>query len=74
MLSAPRWRDLHGVSAAYIEEMRTLGYRDLTADQLVQMRIHGVSPEYVRSLQAAGMAPISPDQLVRLRIAGFRPR
>jgi hypothetical protein len=52
--------------------MAALGYRSLTADQLVQMRIHGVTPEFVRTLQQQGIRTRSADQLVRLRISGFR--
>jgi hypothetical protein len=51
--------------------MARFGYRNLSADDLVNLRIHGVSADYIQSLQRAGMTHLSADQLVRLRLAGF---
>jgi hypothetical protein len=51
-----------------------MGYRDLSADDLVALSIHGVTADYVQSLQRAGMPRMSADQLVRLRLAGFDGR
>ena len=62
------------MSADYVEQLAALGYRNFSADDLVNLRIHGVSPEYVRRLAQTGMARMSADQLVRLRLAGFEPK
>jgi hypothetical protein len=53
--------------------MSSLGYRGLSVDQLVSMRIHGVTPDYVRAFKARGYTPPDADQLVRMRISGFDP-
>jgi hypothetical protein len=65
---------IHGVTGEYLQQLAALGYRNLTADDLVSLRIHGVSADYVRRLQQNGMTQLSADQLVRLRLAGFEPR
>jgi Mn-dependent DtxR family transcriptional regulator len=65
---------IHGVTAEYLNELAALGYRNLSAEELVSLRIHGVSADYVRRLKQNGMTQLSADQLVRLRNAGFEPR
>ena len=60
-------------SPDFIAEMSRLGYRNVPADKLVQMRIHGVTPDFIRGLQKEGIALPSPDQIVRLRLSGYRP-
>jgi len=34
---------IHGVSPEYISQMKARGLKDLTIDQLVDMRIHGIN-------------------------------
>ncbi len=51
-----------------------MGYRDMSADDLVSLSIHGVTADYLQSLQRAGMSRMTAEQLVRLRLAGFEPR
>jgi hypothetical protein len=65
---------IHGVGPDFLQQMAALGYRDLSADDLVSLSIHGVSADYVRRLEQNGMSRLSADQLVRLRLAGFEPR
>jgi len=54
--------------------MTSLGYRDLSAEDLVSLRIHGVTPDCVQLLRRAGMAHLSADQLVPLRLAALDGR
>lgn len=55
--------------SSYIEEMAAAGYRDLTVDQLVELKIQGVTGGYVRELADAGLHP-DVNHLVELRIQG----
>ena len=64
---------IHGVTPAFIRDLRELGYRDLSPGKLVELRIHGVTPDYIRGFQRAGLALPPADQLTRLRLAGFDP-
>jgi hypothetical protein len=44
---------IHGVSADFVEQLTGLGYRDVSADDLVAMKIHGVDTEYIKEMNAA---------------------
>jgi beta-lactamase regulating signal transducer with metallopeptidase domain len=61
---------LFDVSPAFIRDLRSLGYDELSLDDLVEFRIHGVSPEEVRDLASIGIEGLTPDRLVEFRIHG----
>lgn len=42
------------ITPEYIREMRTLGFKDLDAEELVGAKIHKVTPDYIRRMRAAG--------------------
>jgi beta-lactamase regulating signal transducer with metallopeptidase domain len=46
-------------SESYIDGMNSVGYTNLSVDQLITLRDHGVSPAYIRELKAAGY-PLPP--------------
>jgi beta-lactamase regulating signal transducer with metallopeptidase domain len=50
----------------------TLGYKDLSVDQLISLKIHGVTTEYVRDLLAAGLK-LKVDEIVSFAIHGAQP-
>lgn len=60
------------ITPEYIHEMRSLGFRDLEADDLVATRIHQVTPDYVRQMRAAGW-DLSLEDLQASRIHGATP-
>ena len=40
---------IHGVTPEFIRDLRALGYKDLSVDDLVKLRIHGAqSPSFER--------------------------
>ncbi len=63
---------IHGVSADYVKELKSLGYSNLPVEDLVRMRIHGVTPEFIRDVNAAGFKNMSADDLVDFSIHGRR--
>lgn len=56
-------------SRGWLDEIQSEGYRNLSVDQLIALKIHGVDGEYIRQLRAAGQQ-LTPDQLVAFRIHG----
>ena len=60
------------ITPDYIREMRNLGFKDITHDELVSSRIHKVTPEYVRQMRAAGW-DLSLDEYQSSRIHGATP-
>ncbi len=61
---------IHGVTAKSIEELRAMGYTNLTPRQLIEMRIFGVTPEYIRGVEAKGYKGVPVDKLIKLRMSG----
>ncbi len=57
---------------SYIADMEAAGYKNLTVDQLVAMKVQGVTPEYVRDMKAAGLNP-DVNQLIAMKIQGVSP-
>ncbi len=41
---------IHGVTPAFIQEMRSSGYPSVTPEDLIKLRIHGVDSSFVRSM------------------------
>jgi hypothetical protein len=61
---------IHGVDAAYIEEMsEVLGPRP-DADELLAMRIHGVTRPFIREMEDLHIRHLDTEQLIAFRIHG----
>jgi hypothetical protein len=76
----------HPVSAqSYIDGMKSAGLNDLSADDLIALKIQGVTPEYVRAIHDLGLQPdadglvglkvqgVTPEYIKELRALGFKP-
>jgi beta-lactamase regulating signal transducer with metallopeptidase domain len=57
---------------SYIDAMKAAGFDNLTADQLIALKVQGVSPEYVKSLHDLGLKP-DVDELIGLKVQGVTP-
>lgn len=63
----------HPVSAqSYIEGMKSAGLNNLSADDLIALKIQGVTPEYVRAIHDLGLQP-DADTLVGMKVQGVTP-
>lgn len=60
----------HGSS--FVEEIAAAGYRNLSVDQLISLKIHDVSGQYIREIRARGYNP-TVDELVALKIHDVTP-
>lgn len=57
---------------SYIAGLESAGLKNLTADQLINLKIQGVTPDYIRSIRAEGLNP-NVDELIQLKIQGVTP-
>ena len=57
---------------SYIDGMKSAGLNDLSADDLIALKIQGVTPEYVRAIHDLGLQP-DADGLVGLKVQGVTP-
>jgi bla regulator protein blaR1 len=57
---------------SFVGGIAALGYKDLSVDQLISLKIHGVTTEYVRDLLAAGLK-LKIDDVVNFAIHGAQP-
>ncbi len=76
----------HPASAqSYIDGMKSAGLDNISADDLIALKIQGVTPEYVRAMHDLGLHPevdeivgmkvqnVTPEYIKELRGLGFKP-
>ena len=61
------------VSPELVRELRTLGYTDIPADELVESQIHRVTPSFIRAMRSAGFENATLKQLKSAGIHGVTP-
>jgi len=49
------------------------GFRNLTVDELIELKIHGVTPEFALAVKQAGYPNITAQQLIEMAIHGVDP-
>lgn len=57
---------------SYIDGMKSVGLDNLSADQLIALKIQNVTPDYVRAMREIGLQP-HIEELIALRIQGATP-
>ncbi|WP_052518415.1 hypothetical protein [Archangium violaceum] len=60
-------------NAAYLEEMRKLGYTNITPDEHFQLAIFDLGPARVKALAELGYAKMSHDELLQVAIFQVTP-
>ena len=58
----------------FISGMASVGYTNLTVDELIALKDHDVTPEFIRKLQSAGFAHPDIEELIRTRDHGVDPQ
>ncbi len=48
-------------SGSYIDGIQAAGLKNLTVDELIQLKVQGVTPEYIRDMRATGLNPTVRD-------------
>ena len=57
---------------SYIDAMKAEGFDNLSADDLISMKVQGITPQYIHEIRAEGLKP-SADELVSLKVQGITP-
>jgi beta-lactamase regulating signal transducer with metallopeptidase domain len=57
---------------SYVEGMKSAGLGDLSADDLIALKVQNVTPEYVRQMHDLGLKP-DADGLVGMKVQGVTP-
>jgi beta-lactamase regulating signal transducer with metallopeptidase domain len=57
---------------SYLDAMEAAGFKNLTVDELISMKIQGVTPAYVKEMQELRLQP-TPDELIGMRVQGITP-
>jgi hypothetical protein len=63
----------HGVTLGFVHDMNRAGYRDLRAEDYVELHDHGVKPQFVEELKNAGY-DIPANRIVELHDHGVDSR
>lgn len=61
-----------GKRSSYIESLKEEGFENLTADQLIGMKVQGITPEYIHAMRAEGLKP-DVDELIGMKVQGIGP-
>jgi len=57
---------------SFIDSMKAEGFDNLSADELISLKVQGVTPGYIHEIRAEGLKP-SVDELVGLKVQGITP-
>lgn len=60
-------------SGGYLAGLKAEGFDNLSADEVIAMKIQGVTPEYIHEIHALGLHP-SVDELIGMRVQGLTPQ
>ena len=83
--STPQRPEQAASGESYVEAMKAAGLKDLSADDLIALKVQDVTPEYVRAINAQGLHPdaeglvamrvqdITPEYIQEMRGLGFTP-
>jgi beta-lactamase regulating signal transducer with metallopeptidase domain len=70
--SNPRDAQPAAKSQSYIDGLKAEGFDNLSADQLIALKIQDVTPQYIHEIRAEGLKP-DVDQLVGMKVQGITP-
>jgi bla regulator protein blaR1 len=57
---------------SYLDAMEAAGFKNLSADELIGMKIQGVTPAYVKEIHDLGMKPTA-EEFIGMRVQGITP-
>src|SRR5215467_8971430 len=57
---------------SYIDSLKSEGFDNLSADDLIAMKVQGITSEYIHEIRAEGLKPTA-DELVAMKVQGITP-
>jgi bla regulator protein blaR1 len=57
---------------SYLEAMQAAGFKDVTVDEIISMKIQGLTPAYVKEIHELGLQPTA-DELIGMKVQGITP-
>jgi beta-lactamase regulating signal transducer with metallopeptidase domain len=57
---------------SYLDAMQAAGFKDLTVDEIISMKIQGITPAYVKEIHALGLQPTA-DEIIGMRVQEITP-
>jgi bla regulator protein blaR1 len=57
---------------SYLDQMEAAGFKNLSADDLIALKVQGVTPEYIRSMRDLGFN-VNVDEIVGMKTQGVTP-
>jgi len=57
---------------SYIDSMKAEGFDNLSADDLIAMKVQGITSQYIHEIRAEGLKP-SIEELVSMKVQGITP-
>src|SRR5215831_2714082 len=57
---------------SYVDSLKAEGFDNLSADDLIAMKVQGITMQYIHEIRAEGLKP-SPDELVAMKVQGITP-
>lgn len=58
---------------SYVDQLKDQGYDNLTANDLISLKVQGVTPEYIQQVKALGLHP-TINELISMRVQGIDPQ
>jgi beta-lactamase regulating signal transducer with metallopeptidase domain len=59
-------------ASSYVDGIESAGLTNLTADQLIALKVQNVTPEYIRGLREQGLHP-DLNEIIGMRVQGVTP-
>ena len=72
--SQDRDRGRNQPASDYIDQMAAAGYKNLSIDQLIELKMQGVTPDYIRGMRDAGYDKLAVHELIAMKIQGVTPQ
>jgi len=71
--SAPEQQTAGGdKKQSYVEAMEAAGFKNLSVDELISMKVQGVTPEYIKTIRELGLQPTA-EEVVGMKVQGITP-